>query len=84
MKKKKSIWVVFKNKKQNPRASRKINQEFQEIEWLKKSEAVVADNDLEVKGDLKNRSYVRHWCISDFSLGFKDLITLDYILSLQS
>ena len=71
-------------KKQNPRTSRKINQEFQEIEWLKKSEAVVADNDLEVKEDLKNRSYVRHWCTSDFSLGFKDLITLDYILSLHS
>ena len=37
--------------KQNSRTSRKINQELQEIEWLKKSEAVVADNDLEVKED---------------------------------
>ena len=38
-------------KKQNSRTSRKINQELQEIEWLKKSEAMVADNDLEVKED---------------------------------
>ena len=38
-------------KKQTSRTSRKINQELQEIEWLKKSEAMVADNDLEVKED---------------------------------
>ena len=45
-------WFSKTNKKtQNPRTSRKINQELQEIEWLKKSEAMVADNDLEVKED---------------------------------
>ena len=87
----KSFWVVFKNKQTNKKQKTQKPQSFQKNKSRTPRNTVAWNTRNSVswewprsKGSLKNRGYIRHWCINDFSLSFKDLMTLDYIPSLQS